>query len=58
MNPVSRTIDSESQKLIDEYLEKGGKITQCPPMARSQEIDFKGGFYKRRKAKKEEDSKK
>lgn len=58
MNPVSRKIDKESDELIKEYLAKGGKITQCPPMARSEEIDFKGGFYKRRKAKKEEESKK
>ena len=54
MNPVSRTIDPESQKLIDEYLEKGGTITKCDANTRSENIEYSGGFYARRKKKKAE----
>jgi len=50
--------ENVSQEQIDEFLAKGGTITKCPTGARSEEIDFKGGFYKRRKAKKEEEQKK
>jgi len=54
MNPVPRETDSETQKAIDEYLAKGGKITKCPPGQRSEEIDYKGSYYTKRKKKKEE----
>ena len=54
MNPVPRSHDDDTQKMIDEYLAKGGKITYCPDSARSEEIDFKGGYYTKRKKKKEE----
>ena len=54
MNPVSRTIDPESQKLIDEYLEKGGSITKCEPNVRSENIEYSKGFYAKRKKKKDE----
>ena len=47
-----------SQKLIDEFLEKGGVITKCPPYERSEEIEFTGGFYTKRKKKKEEEANK
>jgi len=58
MNPVSRKLDDESEKLIKEYLNKGGVITQCPGGQRSEEIEFRGGFYTKRKKKKEEIEKK
>ena len=51
MNPVPRQTDDETQKAIDEYLAKGGKITKCPTGMRSEEIDTKGGYYKRKKKK-------
>jgi hypothetical protein len=54
MNPVSRKLDNESKKLIKEYLDNGGVITQCPGGQRSEEIEFRGGFYTKRKKKKEE----
>ena len=54
MNPVSRKLDVESKKLIKEYLDNGGVITQCPRGQRSEEIEFRGGFYTKRKKKKEE----
>ena len=54
MTPEPKDIDNETKKLMQEYLKNGGKITTNPPGARSEEIDFKGGFYQRRKKKKEE----
>jgi len=44
-----------SEKQIQEFLDKGGKITQCPPGARTEEINVKGGFYGRKPTKKEEE---
>ena len=44
---------SASEKQIQEFLDKGGKITQCPPGARTEEINFKGGFYGKKKNKQE-----
>ena len=45
---------SVTQEQIDEFLAKGGTITKCPPGARTEEIEFKGGFYTKRKKQKEE----
>jgi len=42
-----------TQEQLQEYLDKGGKITVCPPGARTEEIDYKGGFYGRKKKKKD-----
>lgn len=46
------------QEMIDEFLAKGGTITKCPPGERSEEIEFTGGFYAKRKKKKEEEANK
>ena len=54
MNPVSRTIDPESQRLIDEYLERGGTVTKCESKKRTENIEFISGFYAKRKKKKPE----
>jgi N-acetyl-gamma-glutamylphosphate reductase len=43
-----------SDKLIQEFLENGGEIIQCESGARTEDIDFKGSFYGKRKKKKEE----
>ena len=45
---------SVTQEHIDEFLAKGGNITKCPPGERTEDIEFKGGFYTRRKKQKEE----
>ncbi len=55
MNPVSREVDDESKRLMEEYLDKGGKITYCEPMARTENIEVKGGFYGRKPKKKKEE---
>ena len=54
MNPEPRKLDEESQDLINDYLKKGGKITKCKKFLRSEDIEFKGGFYTKRKKQKEE----
>ena len=40
-----------TQEQLQEYLDKGGKITKCPPGARTEEIEYKGGFYGKKKKK-------
>lgn len=54
MNPVSRSLTDEEQKLIDEYIKNGGKITVGVSGKRTEDIEFKGGFYTKRKKQKEE----
>jgi hypothetical protein len=44
-----------TEEQLQEFLDKGGKIQYFPPGARTEEIDYKGGFYGRKK-KKNEDS--
>ena len=41
----------ESQKLIDEWLAKGNKITVYPYGARSEEVEYTTGMYAKRKKK-------
>ena len=53
MNPTPRETDDETKRLMDEFLKNGGKITQCEPFARTEDIQIKGGFYGRKKKKKE-----
>lgn len=54
MNPVSRSLTDEEQKLIDEYIKKGGEITVGVSGQRTEDVGFKGGFYGKRKKQKEE----
>jgi hypothetical protein len=45
-----------TKEQLQEYLDKGGKITVYPPGARTEDIDYKGGgFYGRKKKKKEDE---
>ena len=53
MNPTPRKTDEESTKAVEEFLKNGGKITHCEPFARTEDIQIKGGFYGRKKKKKE-----
>lgn len=54
MNPTGRTMSDEDQKLIQEYLDKGGEVSVKAYGERSEEIGYTGGFYQRRKKQKEE----
>ncbi|WP_395006994.1 hypothetical protein [Cypionkella sp.] len=49
MNPVGRKIDDESQKLIDEFIAKGGKIQHFGYGERTEDISYTAGFYGKRK---------
>ena len=44
-----------TEKQLQDFLDKGGKIQHFPPGARTEDINFKGGFYGRKPKKKEED---
>ena len=57
MNPVGKTLDEESQRAIEEYLKNGGTITQCEPNARTENIEYTGGMWGRRKKAPTEESK-
>lgn len=43
-----------TEKQLQDFLDKGGKIEHCPPGARTEDINFKGGFYGKKKKKAEE----
>ena len=53
MNPVPRKLETEDDILIKKYLKNGGEITYGKKYARTEDIEFKGGFYGNRKTKKE-----
>ena len=40
-----------TEEQLQEYLDKGGTITKCPPGARTEEVEYKGGFYGKKKPK-------
>ena len=54
MCPPPNERDSETQRLINEYLKKGGKITICEKNARTENLEFKGGGFYGRKSKKKD----
>ena len=54
MNPVSRKNDSETQKLIDEWLKKN-EPQKFAYNQRSEHVEVTKGFYGRKKKKKAED---
>ena len=49
MNPVARSLDSDTQKMIEEYLEKGGTITKYGKTERNVEIEPKNYYSKKKK---------
>ena len=57
MTPVPRDTDEKSKKAVEEFLANGGQITYCKPGERSEEIDYKGGFWGRKKKKTEDQEK-
>lgn len=54
MNSAPKTISQEEKDLIQDYLDNGGVIDKRLDGERSEEIEFTGGFYQKRKKKKEE----
>ena len=55
MNPTPRKMTEEDEKLIKEYIDNGGKVNVRPVGERSEEIEFTGSFYQKRKKKAEEE---
>ena len=56
MNPVPKP-QHTNQDLIDQFLKDGGKITKCEEGARTEEIEYKGSYYAKRRKKKEDKEK-
>jgi hypothetical protein len=44
-----------TEKQIQDFLDKGGKITVCEPGARTENLEVKGGFYGRKPKKKDDE---
>ena len=44
-----------TQEQLQEFLDKGGKITKCPPGARTENLEYKTSFYGRKPKKKEDE---
>ena len=57
MSPKPKTKTSEEERLVQEFLKKGGQMTQCESNARTENIEYKGGFYAKRRKKKEAEEK-
>jgi len=55
--PPPKEIPKETKDLIQEYFNKGGTVTYCEKNARTEDITYTGGFYARRRKKKEAESK-
>jgi hypothetical protein len=53
MTPVPKD-QTENEKAIQDYLDKGGKITVCDAGARTENLVTKSSFYGRRNKKAEE----
>jgi len=53
MNPLPKD-QTEYEKALEKYLKNGGKITLCPPGARTENLVTKSSFYGRRNKKAEE----
>ena len=54
--PPPRLHHNVDPKLIEEYLNKGGKVTKFKYGERSEEINYTQGFYGRGKRKKAQES--
>lgn len=44
----------ETQRLVKDFLENGGKITKCAPNARTEEISYSNTWGKKKPKSKEE----
>jgi hypothetical protein len=53
MNPTPRKMSTEDNDLIKQFLDNGGKVEQKQFGERSEDIEYTGGFYQRRRKKQE-----
>ena len=56
MNPLPKDQNIHND-LIEEFLKNGGKITKCENGARTEDIEYKGSYYAKRRKKKEDKEK-
>lgn len=49
MNPMPRTLSDDEQSLIELFLKNGGIVTQCEKFKQSENVEYTGGFYGRKK---------
>ena len=54
MTPAPRFLSEEDQRLLDEFFNNGGEVTHKKYGDRTEDIEYTGGFYQRRKKKAEE----
>lgn len=54
MNPVPRKLSEEEQNLVEAFLKNGGTVTQCEKFKQSENVEYTGGFYGRKKKTKED----
>jgi hypothetical protein len=55
MNPTPRKINADDQKLIDEYLQKGGKVTKGKDSTYSSELGISNNQWGQRRQKQKQD---
>jgi hypothetical protein len=53
MYSISRNHHNTPQNLIEEFISKGGQVKVCPVGERTEDIEYTGGFYGKRKKKTE-----
>lgn len=53
MNPPPRKLTTEDEDLIKQFLDNGGQIEKKRFGERSEDIEYTGGFYQRRRKKQE-----
>lgn len=56
MNPINRNARNCPQSLIDDFLNNGGKVTVCDSGAKTENVNYIGGFYAKKKKAKEGES--
>jgi hypothetical protein len=53
MYSINRSHHNTPQNLIEEFISKGGQVTRCSTGERTENIEYTGGFYGKRKKKTE-----
>lgn len=56
MNPTPRKINANDQKLVDEYLQKGGKVTKGKDSAYSSELGISNNQWGQRRPKQKQEN--
>tara|TARA_R110000803_G_scaffold101077_1_gene169032 strand:- start:40 stop:228 length:189 start_codon:yes stop_codon:yes gene_type:complete len=51
MGKAKKIVEEErtDEEMVAEYLSNGGKITTCEPFARTENVEYRGAFWGKRK---------